>query len=145
MAAESPPPSRQELREGIKALPHVGQKSVLDMRAVLAALVYLEDTNPELRKRLKAQTTFVEESFQGELEQLPDENGKTHYIVPQHILRAIVARGVIAGALQAAYDVGRTLKDIDELQELFGATISGDELRDGDATEPPAIEPPGDP
>lgn len=138
MAAESPPPEREELRNAIHALPYVGQKPVLDTRAAMAALFDIQRNNPKLAASVRSQIDAVESTFKGELEILPDEHGVPHYVLPTHVLRSVIARSIFAGGMQAAYGIGATLEEVQALEAGLDGPTAGGEMHDGGEAAPPA-------
>lgn len=133
--ASKQPPSREERRQAIRALPLIGQVSLLGVRATGAALVDIKRSNPNMYKNVKGQIGSCQDEILVDLEPYIDGQGK--FVLSEQVLRGVIARSVITGSTQAAYDVGETMLRVNLLKEmtgLWGDTETGPET--GPASTP---------
>lgn len=130
-----PPPDRQRIRDAVKALPVVASSPTLDERAALAALFDIKRGNLKLHHAIYAQVHGLHAVFGETLETYRGTDGTLH--LPDHIVRAIIARSAIAGASQTAVAVGEALNEIRTLDAIIGEE-PGDSHGGGEVLPPAA-------
>ncbi len=108
-------PERQELREAIESLPILGDVATLDERDALAVLHDARQKLPRLDEGLRERTEELVAEVEAELEM---SSGDTVEI-GDAIIRGMVRRALNAGAAQALFNTGSTLREINMLREEF--------------------------
>ncbi|MGF7228484.1 MAG: hypothetical protein ACQR33_00680 [Candidatus Saccharibacteria bacterium] len=118
MTHEASPPDRQDRRKAIEALPVVGDIGMLGTRAAMAALFDIKHSNKKLYEHIRGQMGSVREDFAEALSDREDANG--NYVLSPAMLRGIIARSVLAGGTQVAYDIGSASLHVALLREITG-------------------------
>ena len=107
-----PQPDREIIRERVEVQPLVSGAEIIDELGALAVYEDIRQTNPNLFKHLGDQISAVEASVDAEVGDR----------VPQHLLRGVIARAVIAAAAQTVSDIGQGLKDLHAFKQSLGIT-----------------------
>ena len=107
----------------------------------MVTLLMLSRGNERLHAAIRSQFDRVEETIKPDLQVLytPNET-ETYYAVSQNVLRAIVARSVVAGAAQVAYGIGDALLQMHKLEAFMRdpADEGNNQHRDGEEAPPEA-------
>lgn len=113
---EQPQPAKSDLQERIATLPLVEAGRILDHTTALAALQHLRQRGFYTKEQITAYVDGVFGDVTYHLEQDPDQEFLT---VSPLQLRGIIARSIITGIGQAAYDIGGAQRSVTHLQHLF--------------------------
>ncbi|HTE58302.1 MAG TPA: hypothetical protein VK694_06165 [Verrucomicrobiae bacterium] len=113
---EQPQPSMTEIQERVDSLPMVDAGPLLDHKAALAALHALRRRELFGGNRLAAQ---IDATLDDTTQQLGQDRNQPVFTVTSEQLRGIVARAMITGIGQVAYDVGGAQQTVEHLQQLF--------------------------
>src|SRR4030088_3405727 len=102
-------PDKEALHHAIRALPLIqNDAKLLDEKSALATLAHLKATGSAVPERLEAHYSPLMQTITQELPRDPARDNAL--VVTERQLRGIIARAVITGASQVAYDIGANLR-----------------------------------
>jgi hypothetical protein len=130
-----------EHHSALKALPHVGSESVLlDTRTARAVMAYLRRIGSAIPDAVDAQLDALVEETLPHLEQVPGREDAYALTVTE--LRGLLANAAIRGTTQAAFSIGSSLHEAEELRRqlapLFEPHIPTGENGVGEDQQPAA-------